>query len=184
MGNPTTLPGHAAGFTLVESFITLSVAAILMTIAIPSFQEMIASNRIATARNGLVSYLHLARSESIKRGTKTVLCPSTNGTECLNGYQWQQGFMVFVDLDKDNKFDKDETLLAFHQGDFEGIRIETSTGRRKISYKPNGSAAGTNATFTLCDLNDKVDPRAVIISNTGRPRLSDKRSDGSPLNCD
>lgn len=184
MGSPYTLPGRIAGFTLVESIITLGIAIFLMAVAIPSFQEVIANNRIVAARNGIVSYLHLARSESIKRGAKTVLCPSADGTGCLDSYQWQQGFMVFVDLDKDNQFDTDEPLLRFQQPDIEGIRIETSTGRRKIAYKTGGDSAGYNATFTLCDLNDKVAPRAVILSNTGRPRLSDKRSDGSPLSCD
>ncbi len=184
MGKTYALPGRAAGFTLIELIITLSVAIFLMAVAIPSFQEVIASNRIVAASNGIVSYLHLARSESIKRGAKTVLCPSSDGAGCLDSYQWQQGFMVFVDLDQDNQFDSDEPLLRFQQADFEGIRIETSTGRRKIAYKAGGDAAGYNATFTLCDLNDQAEPRAVILSNTGRPRLSDKRSDGTALNCE
>jgi prepilin-type N-terminal cleavage/methylation domain-containing protein len=43
---------HSKGFTLIELMVTLAVAGILLTIAVPSFQEFIASNRISTEANG------------------------------------------------------------------------------------------------------------------------------------
>ena len=39
------------GFTLVELMVTIAVVAILATIAFPSFQSTLRSNRIATAGN-------------------------------------------------------------------------------------------------------------------------------------
>lgn len=55
------------GFTLVELMVTVAVLAILSTIAYPSFQSTIRSNRVATTTNELIASLALARSEAIKK---------------------------------------------------------------------------------------------------------------------
>lgn len=68
---------HARGFTLVELMITLAVAAILLVIAVPSFQNMIASNRLITTANELVGAINVARMEAIKRNNSTQFCSNT-----------------------------------------------------------------------------------------------------------
>jgi type IV fimbrial biogenesis protein FimT len=79
-----TADRHRAGFTLVELMVTLAVAAIMLTIAVPSFKHMMASSRLTTTANSLVGALNLARMEAIKRNDDTQFCgQSGNGSGSL-----------------------------------------------------------------------------------------------------
>ena len=85
-----------AGFTLIELIVTVAIAAIVLAIAVPSFQETITSNRLTTFSNTFVASLNLARSEAIKQNRRVTLCSSTDGLSCATG-GYQQGWIIFID---------------------------------------------------------------------------------------
>lgn len=60
--------------------ITIAVAAVLLSIAIPSFRNLILSNQLATISNEWVAAVNYARSEAVKRGSITVVC-GENGNQ-------------------------------------------------------------------------------------------------------
>lgn len=62
------------GFTLVELMITLTVAVILIMIAVPSFRNITLSNKLTTTANDIVGAINMARMEAIKRNANTQLC--------------------------------------------------------------------------------------------------------------
>lgn len=74
----------SAGFSLVELMVVISVLAILMSIAVPSFQELIASQRVRAAASALYDSLLLARSEAIKRNSTVTL--TANSSNLANGW--------------------------------------------------------------------------------------------------
>lgn len=61
------------GFTLLELMVTIAVLAILTTIAIPNFRDLVQNNRVTTQANELVSALTFARTEAVKRGRNVVV---------------------------------------------------------------------------------------------------------------
>lgn len=74
------------GFTMVELMITIVIAAILTAIAIPSFRNIILSNRLTSTANDIVSALNVARMEAIKLNAPVQFCStSSNGSDTLGG---------------------------------------------------------------------------------------------------
>lgn len=65
---------RSRGFSLIELMVAITILAILLALAVPSFQDMIQRNRVRTAAADLSDSLNLARSEAIKRGSSTRLC--------------------------------------------------------------------------------------------------------------
>lgn len=168
-----------SGFTLVELLITIAVAAILLTLAIPNFNTVIKNNRLSTSANQLVSYLSLARSEAIKRGVDVSICKSTDQANCTTaaGDNWEDGWIVFVDNNGNRSINAGDTIIRVHQG----LPRNTLRGDSNIanaacfSSRGFGSCAGGNSdgTFNLCD--DRADTntaRSIDIALTGRVRTT------------
>jgi type IV fimbrial biogenesis protein FimT len=55
------------GFTAIELMVTVAVVAILAALAAPSFQQLIATQRIKSVASALTESLWVARSEALKR---------------------------------------------------------------------------------------------------------------------
>jgi type IV fimbrial biogenesis protein FimT len=102
-----------SGFTLVELMVTVSLAAILLTLAVPSYQNMVRENRLATRANDFLTALNLARSEAAKRGDRVTLCkadlssspPRCDAGDCDTGsgeHCWEKGWIVFSDAGPDS----------------------------------------------------------------------------------
>lgn len=89
---------RADGFTLVELMITLAVAAVVLTLAIPSFTSMINSNRLAALSNDIAGSMQLGRMEAVRRGVRVVACPSTDGVNCGVANP-MTGWILFTDAD-------------------------------------------------------------------------------------
>lgn len=81
------------GFTLVELMVTLAVLAVLIGIAVPSFQNIIARNRLTSITNEMVAALQLTRIEAVRRNTRVVFCPTTDGATCA-GNNWLRSIVV------------------------------------------------------------------------------------------
>ncbi|MBT9591514.1 MAG: GspH/FimT family pseudopilin [Thiobacillus sp.] len=166
-----------SGTTLLELMVVLAVSAILLTIGIPSFASFASNNRLAGATNALVSSLHLARSEAIKRNGRAVLCKSASGVACSASGDWQQGWIVFHDANNNAVLDAGEALILTHSALPSGLLV-TATGSfsNYISYAPMGAARLISGTWqfgnlTLCQQSpDQGGARKIVISSTGRVR--------------
>src|SRR5258708_27326981 len=74
------------GFTLIELVVTLTVLAILATVALPSYQNFVLTQRVRGASYDLMTSLVFARSEAIKRNASVSMTHAAGG--------WAQGWTV------------------------------------------------------------------------------------------
>lgn len=92
MSNPQ--PSHQRGFSIIELMVTVAIVAILAAIALPSFVETIARNRIAAQANDFIAAVNLARMEAIRRNGTSGVCSSTDSATC--GGDWDDGWIVWA----------------------------------------------------------------------------------------
>jgi type IV fimbrial biogenesis protein FimT len=170
------------GFTLAELLVTLAVVMIGATLATSWLPGVVQENRMTTAVNQLVTTLQLARSEAVKRGQRIVLCPSPNQSSCGSSHDWPSGWLLFAS-DNDRERDANEPVLQNGDPLGAGIGLQAGNHRKRISYQPDGSAGGSNTSFTFCGEGHRARPRVVCLSGTGRPRLSFRTCGNQPIQC-
>lgn len=158
------------GFTLIELLIALAIAAIVAGVALPAFSGAMEASRSASTEASLLVGLTRSIQRAAITGTRSVLCPSTDGSGCSRGPDWSGGWIAFLDRDGDRERGIDETLIVTESALPGKVRLRTSVGRTRIVFQGNGGNAGSNVTFTLCDGRGPVRARTLVLNNEGRLR--------------
>lgn len=175
-------PPRSQGLTLVELMVTVSLAGILLGVAAPAFSSLWLDSQRTVAVNALVHGIFLARSTAITRNHEVTICRTSDGQTCSNQMDdWQRGWLVFVNLDRDDPPVRDgsEPLLAVQAAWDNG---SITSNRRSYSFRPYQHRV-VNGTVVFCDRRGSTEARAVIINTAGRPRVAKRDSENRPLRC-
>lgn len=195
-------PGRTGGYTLIELTTALVVAGVLLSAAVPSFSNWVRDERRTTAVLTLLRTLQLAKSEANTRAGPVVICGlddadrdrrlSPAEQRHCTGQDWTDGWLLggWDDADGDATVDPAE-VIALHVFQPPG---ELTVRAGRFVNAPNPRPAGTivvrpfgrrssNGTITVCDSRGPGEARGVIVSTTGRARVSTLRADGTPLAC-
>lgn len=163
-------PRVAQGFTLIELMITISIAAILLAVGIPSMRDMIQQNRLTGNVNEFVAANMLARSEAIKRGSPVTLCRAVNaesGSDACStaGGGWETGWVVRAGS-------ADNIAVLARQKALSAGTTVTSTSNA-ITYTGMGQPTIVgDSVFTFA--NDcKLKGRVMTISRFGHSSVND-----------
>ncbi len=177
--HPPRLPfalRSSRGFTLLELLITLSIAAILLAVAIPSYQGIVQRNAVAAHANDLIGALNYARSEAVTRGAPVIVCQSADQLTCTTDeYGWSEGWIVYAPTPPSTQVTDDNRLRVKSALDGQ-VRISGNAliehaiafdARGFTRQVVNGSLA--TGTFTVTG-GDAAPGTDIVISSSGRVR--------------
>jgi type IV fimbrial biogenesis protein FimT len=167
----------ARGFTLIEVLVTISIAVILMALAVPSFTEIMTRNRLVTYNNEFVAALATARSEAIRRGTTVSVCKRASDTSCVGG-AWSNGWLVVVNTGDVNPASSAPSgpVLRVHEALSSGYTLNANNNfKNYVTFQPDGSA-NQIGTFAFCRDNQTVGARSVTLTRL-RPRVGKDTDD-------
>ncbi|WP_081613541.1 GspH/FimT family pseudopilin [Xanthomonas sacchari] len=157
------------GFTLLEAIVSLALVLVVLSLGLPPFGRLLDRHRELATTNELLAHLALARSWAIARGQPVALCPSKTQGRCAPDIDWSGNWMIYTDPDGDRQPNRPDDILAEAAApSHPRLRIVSSSGRSQMRYLPDGRAAGSNLTFSICRRHAIM--TEVIVSATGRAR--------------
>ena len=162
------------GFTLTELMVTVAVASILATIAIPGFRGLTNSNALTTAANDVVAALNLAKMEAIKRNAGAQFCSNlaaTNSSDTLGLACGTLGAAVYVSTSgapstmkvRDASAGALPASVQLH-GNIAAVRF----GGMGLGYRPGAPATPFSGNvIDLCSAALSADNHRIVAMATG-----------------
>lgn len=190
---PAARRAPAAGFTLVELLVTLAVAAILLTVGVPSFRTFVQNAQLRSATDGFLAAIQRARSEAITRGDAVILCrtadPSSDSCGTSSSEEWTRGWLMYAVRNFSGEVDynsgsANHELLARGTPAPDGVEITSENhGNRWLTIGADGTLAEDGVVaYAVCDKRGEEHGRLIVIPMIGRPYVTDDMSDAP--NCE
>lgn len=160
------------GFTLIELMITVAILAIVLSIAVPGFGNLVRQNRAQTQAGLLLNALNLARSESVKRGGQVRITS-------LDNDNWHAGWRIWADGNSNGTFDAGELIRTFPDLGENASLTSSPKGVNEVSFNGRGHLVGVadGATvsfeYSMTGLECRHE-RIISVNATGRAAISRK----------
>jgi type IV fimbrial biogenesis protein FimT len=136
---------RAAGFTLLELVVTITIFGILTVLAVPSMSQWVRNSKIRAVADSLQNGLRLAQAESLRRSRQMVFSLTTNTTPqngftaAGNGTNWSVNTIPLPGIDTGTTFVEAGVLATTSSG-------ITVTGPAEVCFNSIGRLVGNNIT--------------------------------------
>jgi len=174
--------GSQSGFNIIELMVVMAIVTIMATIAVPSFMTMSRDSRLAVKHNDFLGTLNLARNEAVTRGRSVTICKWGVNDDC-NGQEWEDGWIVFVDInrngivdssvdtDGDGVDDSSEIIRVYPPLSNNNTLRGINTAANRIVFTSQGMLPAIGK-LTFCDSRGANHARGLILSRSGQARIA------------
>lgn len=162
--------GTSAGFTLAELLAGMSIATLMLALALPQWAAWLAEQRVLVASNRLLSGLALARGEAIHRGTPVRFC-AASASGCSTQREWSGGWRSQRSREASWQTLRDSGPTP------DGVRVEVAATvlQEGVVFESRGFATQAGGGFAsgswlVCARGARQ--RTVTLAPSGRARMS------------
>jgi type IV fimbrial biogenesis protein FimT len=148
-----------AAFTVMELLITLSVMAIVLMLAIPSFKTLLLNNRLNANVDSLANNLNYARGVALNDAMTIKVCPLGTANSTVCGANWSSGWIVVTQPSTGTA-----TLLKSQQNP--DVNPTVSANQSEVNFNSHG-LADNQINFTFCDTRGAQFARSLEVMATG-----------------
>ncbi len=162
------------GVTLLELMIVLAVAGVLLSVGVPSFRNVIMDNRLTDQSNAFMAAVASTRSAAVRFQRNATICPLLDYEaalpSCNPGTDWSNGWMVWVDRDRDGAASAGE-IVSVQEPMQDALTFE-SVGADPITYNARGFLTAGANDLELCDSRSGEEGRVIRINGVGRTEVA------------
>ncbi|MDN5923495.1 MAG: GspH/FimT family pseudopilin [Xanthomonadales bacterium] len=169
----------ARGFTLIELMITITVSAILLAIAIPSFKHIMGTTKLGGVSNDLLADIKFARTQAVARSGDVAVASSSGG--------WASGWTVVASATSSGG---SKSVLRVHDVIANTFTLDAGVASgdsgTKLAFSAQGTlkapAKGVCFTITAPDKSHS-DPVRLLVRPIGTVTQFKGGTGSSPTNC-
>lgn len=165
------------GMTLVELMIVIAIAAILLSVAAPSFNTLIIRSNIETLQDQFALSVITARTEAASRGVNVHLCalplPTNANNPCTTTDWATNGWAAFY-VDREQTPPQIEVLAQFDNPAGYNLTLlqEGTTATSMLTFDSQGnSVTRSRYIFAACDPAN-THARGVVVELNGRTSIT------------
>ena len=174
---------HATGYTLIELMAVLAIASTLLVVAVPMFRTQVQNSQMSAAATDLLSTFMAAKAQAIGRNFPVKVCVSNNAADsddldCADTGRWEDGWLTFVDENRNGDLDTGEEIIQVHPPLAEKItarsnRTGAGTLQHSVTYRGNGltDLSATRELFICNNSNHGFSARVLIVSILGKASI-------------
>lgn len=163
---------YVKGITLFELVITMTIIAIIASLAIPSFHNMMARQESQKTIHLLRHIIQYSKTQALINRSRVIICSSKDGMQCHN-HEWAKGILVINDKNENNQVDANETIYTYQT-----LHLKYGTlvwrgalNRNNVFFNAQqGLPNGSNGSFYYCNPTTQQHHR-IVLSKMGHSRV-------------
>ena len=159
------------GFTLIEMLLTLAIVAILVSMAIPRYEQFVAQQDVNRVTQQMRDHLQLARTHAQTHQTTVQLCPvrvsdlNDHHPECVNDDTWAAWVVVESNTQAGNR-----SVIARSEALTSSVTVSKTNQVPKFSGRGALANFAANGTITVSSVSFPTISEQITIAPNGRVR--------------